>query len=215
MISAEVGEETLRRISEQEIEAAIEAIADPERRMAARSVKWHTSSLSEPYPAWDVREFVDDLLELRQRATSRRYTNALYGRTPFTFSILEARDGVARAKIDLRPDDQPGKDLKGFVVANSKRCTIEIKWNDPGLAQPEIESNAIYQHFLDCCRRVLPSTVPTPLAGWTEAALMSKGLQVPVIVAGPGRLPVAHKKGECIALSEMRAVYDILQAFLS
>jgi acetylornithine deacetylase/succinyl-diaminopimelate desuccinylase-like protein len=216
MVSAELDEAALREICEQEIEAAIERIVDDERRRNARNYKLSVASVTESRPAFDVREFADVLLELKRQATDKRYTNALYGRTPFTFAILDVQNGAARAKIDLRPDDRLGDDLESLAAKEaSTRWAINIKWNDPGLELPGIEKNVAFQRFLDCCRQVFPQTVPTPHSGWTEAAFMSKSLGIPVVVAGPGQMHLTHKQEEYIALDEMRTVYAMLQAFLS
>jgi len=218
IVSAEVDEATLHEICEQEVQAAIDGIRDEARRERARSKYTLTITRCDGTrrALFDTHKFADSLLSLRQQATAGRYTNALYGRTPFTFAILAVQDGQACAKIDLRPDIRLGQELERLVSQEAPAsATICIKWNDPGLELPGIEANETFQRFLDCCRRVFPRTVIRPIAGWTEAAPMTKELGVPVVIAGPGQLSVAHKKDECVALDEMRAVYTILQAFLS
>ena len=155
------------------------------------------------------------LVDLKLQVTDRRYTNALYARTPCVFAILDVHEGTAQAKVDIRTDDRLFGDMARIVGPDRFPGWAISRWGDPGLEQPGIEESVPFRRFAACCRRAYPNTVTAAHSGWTEAALLSKGLHVPVVIAGPGRTEWAHKKEERIALSDMRAVRSILQDFLS
>jgi acetylornithine deacetylase/succinyl-diaminopimelate desuccinylase-like protein len=217
LIDAGVGEAALRVACRDEIDAAVGRIRDEERRAAAaKAAQFSIDLVTEARPAFDVHEFAATMMALKAAATASHYTNALYGRTPFAFAILALEDGRAQAKIDLRPDDRLGREIEELIGRDAfAACSFEIRWNDPGLEMPGVEDDERFQHFMDCCQKVWPNTVIEPHSGWTEAAFMSKGLDVPVVIAGPGQMQAAHKQDEYVALRELEAVYAILQAFLA
>lgn len=217
LIAADVGESALETLARHEVTTVIDAIADGIRRKAAGDeCTISVSQVTASQQGWDARDFADALLQLRSRATDKRYTNALYDRTPFTFAILDVKEGSAKAMIDLRTDRLLRTELEQLVAfMESDRRAVRIRWNDPGLEQPEIEASALYQGFLDVCRRHYPRTVPRAHSGWTEGAFLSEELGTPVVVAGPGQMDLAHQTRESISLKEMRTVYTILGEFLT
>jgi acetylornithine deacetylase/succinyl-diaminopimelate desuccinylase-like protein len=216
LIDATVGEDRLRAACRQGIDEVVAGLQDDGRREYARErLQLEITPVAGSRPGYDVVEFVQALVDLKQQVTGSLYTNALYARTPYVVAILDVRKGMARAKVDVRTDDHLFDDMARIAGPDRFPGWTISRWGDPGLEQPGIEDNASFRRFLDCCRRVFPRTVIAAHSGWTEAALLSKGLGVPVVIAGPGRTEWAHKKEERIALSDMRAVHSVLLDFLA
>ena len=210
------GEEPLRAACRQAVEETMAGLEDEARRRYARGrLSVEIAPVAGARPGFAVAGFVGALVDLKQQVTDRRYTNALYARTPCAVAILAVEDGVAQAKVDVRTDDRLFADMARIAGPDRFPGWTIVRWGDPGLEQPGIEDTAAFRRFHDCCRRAYPNTVTAAHSGWTEAALLSKGLGVPVVVAGPGRTEWAHKKEERIALSDMQAVRSILQEFLA
>jgi acetylornithine deacetylase/succinyl-diaminopimelate desuccinylase-like protein len=215
LIGADGGESRLREACRLGIEEVVSGLQDDGRRQYARErLHVEISPVAGARPGFAVADFVRQLLGLKQQVTGGQYTNALYPRTPCAVAILDVREGIARAKVDIRTDDRLFGDLDDIAGPGRFPGWTIARWGDPGLEQPGIEDNVGFRRFVDCCRRVYPNTVIAAHSGWTEAALLSKGLGVPVVIAGPGRTEWAHKKEERIALSDMRAVHSILLDFL-
>jgi acetylornithine deacetylase/succinyl-diaminopimelate desuccinylase-like protein len=216
LIGAEAGEDRLREACRQAIEEVMAGLQDDGRRRYARDrLQVEIAPVAGSRPGFTVTEFVQALVDLKQQVTGGPYTNALYARTPCVFAILDVREGTARAKVDIRTDDRLFADLARIGGPDRFPGWTISRWGDPGLEQPGIEDSVSFRRFVDCCRRAYPNTVIAAHSGWTESALLSKGLGVPVVIAGPGRTEWAHKKEERIALSDMRAVHSILLDFLS
>lgn len=212
----EVAEEPLRKACREAIDEVMAGLEDGARRQYARErLRVEITPVAGSRPGFAVVDFVNALVDLKRQVTDRRYTNALYSRTPCVVAILDVHEGTAQAKVDVRTDDRLFGDMERIVGPNRFPGWTIVRWGDPGLEQPGIEENAHFRRFAACCRRAYPNTVTAAHSGWTEAALLSKGLGVPVVIAGPGRTEWAHKKEERIALSDMRAVRSILQDFLS
>jgi acetylornithine deacetylase/succinyl-diaminopimelate desuccinylase-like protein len=216
LIDARVGEDQVRRACGQAIEQGLACLQDDSRRQYARErLQVELVPVAGSRPGFDVAEFVQALVSLKQQVTGSQYTNALYARTPCAIAILEVHEGTAQAKVDIRTDDRLFGDMACIAGVDRFPGWTISRWGDPGLEQPGIEENAHFRRFVDCCRRAYPNTVTAAHSGWTEAALLSKGLGIPVVIAGPGRTEWAHKKEERIALSDMRAVHSILIDFLA
>jgi|GEM_PF-2990435 len=214
LISA--AERPLRDACQEAVEEVMTGLEDDAcRRYARERLCVEVALVPGARPGFSVAGFVQALVDLKQQVTDRRYTNALYARTPCAVAILEVHDGTAQAKVDVRTDDRLFADMPRIAGPDHFPGWTIVRWGDPGLEQPGIEETAAFRRFCDCCRRAYPNTVTAAHSGWTEAALLSKGLGVPVVVAGPGRTEWAHKKEERIALSDMRAVRSILQEFLA
>jgi acetylornithine deacetylase/succinyl-diaminopimelate desuccinylase-like protein len=215
LIDAEVGEDQLREACRQGIDDVMVGLQDDgSRQYACNRLQTEITPVVGLRPGYEAAEFVRALVDLKRQVTGNLYTNALYARTPCVVAILDLCGGMARAKVDIRTDDRLFDDMSRIVGPERFPGWTITRWGDPGLQQPAIEGNAAFCRFYDCCRRVFPQTVVTAHSGWTEASLVSKGLGVPVVVAGPGRTEWAHKKEERIALSDMRAVRSVLLDFL-
>jgi len=212
----QVEEGLLREVCQEAIEEVMAGLEDDARRQYARErLLLEITPVAGARPGFAVAGFVQALVDLKRHVTDRRYTNALYARTPCVVAILDVRDGTAHAKVDVRTDDLLFEDMAGIAGPDRFPGWTIVRWGDPGLQQPGIEETASFRRFFNCCRRAYPNTVTAAHSGWTEAALLSKGLNVPIVIAGPGRTEWAHKREERIALSDMRAVHSILHDFLS
>ncbi len=162
---------------------------------------------------YDVADFASRTLSLRDAATGTPYTNMNWGRVPFTVGILHAGEGRAEARIDIRPDNALYKDLP--ELAQKHAPGAEILWNEPGLENPNLDAHPKFQRFLACAEEVCDEVTMVAKSGWTEAAYMTDRLGVPAVIAGPGLMGVAHKRGEYVRLDDLRKCVSILREFLA
>ncbi len=103
----EVAEEPLRKACREAIEEVMAGLEDGARRQYARErLRVEITPVAGSRPGFAVADFVNALVDLKRQVTDRRYTNALYSRTPCVVAILDVHEGTAQAKVDVRTDDR-------------------------------------------------------------------------------------------------------------
>lgn len=213
VLSTTLNEETLKQLCLDKLNQYIESVLKEEQVSALKKGTILRIESVETKSCFEVSQFVDSVLGFRAEV-QRKYSNALYGRPPFTLAAVLIQDGQAQVKIDIRTDAALRKDLDRLLAEHFPHpMQANVLWNDPVLDDPGIVKNKQFLQLGDVFQKYT-NVKTTAHSGWTEAAVWSDLLSIPTVVVGPGQFGLAHTANEYIELDNMVQMITMLEEFL-
>jgi acetylornithine deacetylase/succinyl-diaminopimelate desuccinylase-like protein len=212
VVSASLTDVALKQVCLEQLQEHLALVKKPEVAANLRQNPPITVEPAEGEGGYDGSRFVD-VLQAFRREVQGNYSNALYGRPPFTIAALQVQNGIARANMDIRTDVALRDDLDRLCMQIFDANTAEVRWNDPGLENPAIESSPDLLRLRAVSEEHIRVEI-TSHSGWTEAAVWWTQLGIPTVIVGPGHFGLAHTRDEYIDLENMKQMRAILEEYL-